>query len=216
MLAGAMRRVTALCALMIVLGACATSGRTRLSAASENDPDAAAAAAVAAQARSQYRIAPGDELDLAVYQDNSFDRKVRVGPDGALSLPLAGTVPVAGATLDEARARIARQLAAYLVNPQVSLSVDTSGIKQLFVLGEVEKPGPYPIPAEGVTVLQAISDAGGFTKVAAPRRTHVLRYVGGRSVDYKIDLKALIQNGERDKDLILEPNDVVYVPQALF
>ena len=67
-----------------------------------------------------------------------------------------------------------------------------------------------------MTVLEAVSNAGGFTPVAGQDRTRVLRSVNGKSTIVQIDVPAITRNGEKDKDLVLQPNDVVYVPQSLF
>lgn len=180
--------------------------------------DVAAAMRTVAEFRSSsYKIGPADLLSVSVYPDQQLNRKARVDADGAVSLPLIGTTTVAGMTVLEAEKLLGDKLSAYLVNPHVSLFIEQFGNRQMFVLGEVSSPGSYPIPAGSrLTVLQAISTAGGFTKVAQPRRTHVLRYVDGQSVDRVIDLKAVSRGGEVDHDLVLEPNDIVYVPQSLF
>jgi protein involved in polysaccharide export with SLBB domain len=168
-------------------------------------------------AREGYRIAADDLIAVEVYPDRAMNRKTRVDADGAVSLPLIGPVKVAGMTVKQAEAAIARGLASYMKNPHVSLLVESSGGKVLFVLGEVQRPGPYTIAAgTKMTVLQAITNAGGFTKVASPKRTHVLRFADGKSQDLKVDMKALIRGGDRERDLTLEPNDVIYVPQSLF
>ena len=84
-------------------------------------------------------------------------------------------------------------------------------------MGEVQKPGSYPIPTESrLTVLEAISTAGGFTPVAAQDRARVLRSVNGESVSYTVDVRTITREGQKDKDLVLEPNDVVFIPQSLF
>ncbi len=170
-----------------------------------------------AESRTNYRISADDLLDVSVYQDREINRKARVDADGGISLPLIGEVKVGGATIAQAQKLIEDKLSHYLVNPQVTLLVEAYGKQLLFILGEVQKPGPYPISADSrTTLLQAISGAGGFTKLAAPGRAHVLRYAGGKNQDYKVDINSLIRHGDRDKDLVLEPNDVVYIPQSLF
>lgn len=213
-----MNKLWGLGALFIVVCGCA--GPRHAASAGATPPPAAeldAAMRKAAEARSNYKLSPDDLLSVSVYQDKDLGARTHVDGDGAISLPLAGTVSVAGATVGEAQKRIEEKLSRFLVNPQVTITVESYGNKQLFVLGEVQKPGPYPMPVGGrVTLLQAITDAGGFTKGAAPRRTHVLRYADGKSEDLKVDLKTLISHGDREKDMILEANDVVYVPQTYF
>ena len=164
-----------------------------------------------------YRLSPDDVIDVAVYQDRELNRKARVDADGSIALPLVGSIKVAGSTIPEAQRLIERKLSTFIVEPRVALSLEAYGGKVLFVLGEVQKPGPYPLrPGSRMTVLQAVTDAGGLTKVASPKNTRVLRSAGGKSQDYKVDLKAVIGQGAQDKDMSLEPNDVVYVPQSFF
>jgi len=199
---------------MLTLAACASvsqSGGRRESA------DLAAATRAAAEFRTaSYKIGSADVLNVSVYPDPQFNRRARVEADGGLSLPLIGTVKVTGLTIEEARRALERRLAAYLVNPHVALVIEEFGNRQLFVLGEVHRPGSYPIPAgSAMTALQAISVAGGFTDVAAAQRTHVLRKAGGRAVDRLVDLKA-VTAGKVDGDVVLEPNDIIYVPESFF
>jgi len=184
------------------------------------DQEAAAIAAALKQvgaAKIDYRISSADLIAVTVYQDLEMNRKVRVNANGTVSMPLIGAVKVGGMTLIEAQAVIEAKLAQYLVSPQVSLFIEEYGNKTVFVMGEVAKPGSYPIPTESrMTVLEAISTAGGFTPIAAQDRTRVLRNVNGVSISYTIEIKAITQQGQKEKDMVLEPNDVIYIPQSFF
>lgn len=184
------------------------------------DQEAAAIAAALKQvgaSKTDYRISSADLIAVTVYQDLDMNRKVRVNANGTVSMPLIGAVKVGGMTLIEAQAVIEAKLAQYLVSPQVSLFIEEYGNKTVFVMGEVSKPGSYPIPTESrMTVLEAISTAGGFTPIAAQDRTRVLRNVNGVSISYTIEIKAITQQGQKEKDMVLEPNDVIYVPQSFF
>jgi polysaccharide export outer membrane protein len=185
-------------------------------AAKENAAIAAALQQVT-RAKSDYRLAPADLISVTVYQEKDMDRNVRVNTDGTVSLPLIGTVAIGGSTLADAQAAIEKKLSQYLVSPQVSLFIEDYGNKTIYVMGEVAKPGSYPIPTESrMTLLEAISTAGGFTPVAAQDRARVLRYVDGQSVTYTINTKAITQQGQKDKDMVLIPNDIVYIPQSFF
>lgn len=180
---------------------------------------AAIATAMKAITRSKtdYHISSADLISVTVYQDLDMNRKVRVNANGTVSMPLIGAVKIGGMTLIEAQAALEEKLSKFLVSPQVSLFIEEYGNKTVFVMGEVQKPGSYPVPTESrMTVLEAISTAGGFTPVAAQDRARVLRNVNGASVTYTIDVKGITQRGEKDKDMVLEPNDVVYVPQSFF
>ncbi len=184
------------------------------------DKEAAAIAAALQQvvrAKTDYRISSADLISVTVYQDAEMSRKVRVNANGTVSLPLVGAVKVGGMTLIDAQSAIEEKLGKYLVSPQVSLFIEDYGNKTIFVMGEVQKPGSYPVPTESrMTVLEAISTAGGFTPVAAQDRARVLRNVNGASVTYTINTKEITQQGQKDKDMVLEPNDIIYVPQSFF
>ena len=190
-----------------------------VSAAAAAKEAAAIAAAMqqVVRAKTDYRLAPADLISVTVYQDKDLDRKVRVNTNGTVSLPLIGSVAIGGLTLADAQAHIETKFAQFLVSPQISLFIEDYGNKTIFVMGEVAKPGSYPIPTESrMTVLEAISTAGGFTPIAAQDRARVLRYVNGASVTYTINTKEITQQGSKDKDMVLEPNDIVYVPQSFF
>jgi polysaccharide export outer membrane protein len=187
-------------------------------AASEKEAlEISAALQQVVKAKTDYRISAADLIAITVYQDNDMSRKSRVNTNGTISMPLIGAVKVGGLTLLEAQAAIESKLAKFLVSPQVSLFIEDYGNKTIFVMGEVQKPGSYPIPTESrMTVLEAISTAGGFTPIAAQDRARVLRNVNGQSVTYTINTKQITSEGQKEKDMVLEPNDIIYVPQSFF
>jgi polysaccharide export outer membrane protein len=87
-------------------------------------------------------------------------------------------------------------------------------VDSIFVYGEVNSPGSYKLLEKEVTVLEAVTRAGGLTKYAAANRTKVIRYEGGVGTTIKVDLKAITKGGDRRKDVVLKPGDVVIVPQS--
>ena len=177
----------------------------------------AAAMQQLAKSKTDYHLAPADLISVTVYQDKDMDRKVRINTDGTIALPLIGSISIGGMTLADAQAAIEGKMAQFLVSPQVSLFIEDYGNKTIFVMGEVAKPGSYPIPTESrMTLLEAISTAGGFTPIAAQDRARVLRYVNGSNVTYTINTKEITQQGQKDKDMVLIPNDIIYVPQSFF
>jgi polysaccharide export outer membrane protein len=193
------------------------STSTAAAATAKEAEDIASAMQKLSRSKNDYRLAAADLISVTIYQDKDMDRKVRVNTDGTVSLPLIGSVSIGGMTLIEAQASIENKLAQFLVSPQVSLFIEEYGNKTIFVMGEVQKPGSYPIPTESrMTVLEAISTAGGFTPIAAQDRARVLRYVNGASVTYTINTKEITQQDQKEKDMVLEPNDIVYVPQSFF
>ena len=86
----------------------------------------------------------------------------------------------------------------------------------VFVFGQVNSPGPVPLSEGGMTLVEAISKAGGFTKVAAPSRTKVLRMVDGKEHHIGVNVSSIIKRGNRSKDIELKPDDIVVVPERLF
>lgn len=167
--------------------------------------------------KADYRIGSADLLEFTVYQQAELDRRLRVSQNGTISFPLIGAVRVGGLTVNEAEAAISAKLQEFLVNPQITIFIKEYGNKKVFILGEVKSPGSFELPTESkLTVLEAISLAGGFTPIAAPDRTKVIRNLEGRSESYTVEVSAITKHGEKHKDISLEPNDVVYVPQSFF
>ncbi|MCX5783034.1 MAG: polysaccharide export protein [Elusimicrobia bacterium] len=164
-----------------------------------------------------YKIQPGDLLEISVYQEKDMDRTVRVSGNGAVSFPLAGSLSMAGLSVPQAEEMLAEKLSQYLVSPQVTMLIREYGNKQVYVLGEVKKPGSLEIPAErNLTVLEAITMAGGFTEIAAQDRTKILRSENGKSRSIEIEISRITKRGDKAADIYLEPNDVVFVPQSFF
>jgi len=213
--------------ILFALLACACAGapvklstpqqEQRRQTAAEEEARLASVLQEISKPKPDYKISPVDLIDVTVYQDPDLTRKVRVSQNGTISLPLVGFIKIGGLTLMEAEEEITQKLKRYIIDPQVTLFIEEYGNQQIFVMGEVTKPGSYPMPPEGhLTVMEAISVAGGFTPVAAKDRTRVLRNVNGKNITITIDVSAITKSGEKDKDMSLRPNDVVYVPQSFF
>lgn len=197
--------------------AAAADPAPKADAPAKEDPALASVLEAVEKDRSSYKIGPADLLEVSVYQEKDLERKVRVSPDGVITMPLAGSVKVAGLGVVEAEQALTERLKRYLIAPQVSIFIAEYGNKQVYVLGEVAKPGSYPLPTEaGLTVIEAITLAGGFSQYAAPDKTRIIRKRPGGSANIPIDISAVTKRGDKSKDLQLEPNDVVYVPESVF
>jgi len=169
------------------------------------------------QSQVNYKIQAGDLLEIAVFQEKDMDRAVRVSGNGTITFPLAGNLKLADLTVPEAESFLAEKLAEFLVKPQVTVLIKEYGNKQIYVLGEVKKPGSIQLPAERrLTVLEAITLAGGFTDLAAPDRTKVLRNASGQNLNIPVEISRITKQGDKSADIFLEPNDTVYVPQSFF
>lgn len=209
-------------ALLAALSGCAgpSSGpRSAAGGAQAASEEAAIASALNSieDKKGGYKINPADLLKITVYRNQDLDREIRVNQDGTVSLPLAGSVAVGGLTVVQAEKALSDKYRDYVVSPQVTIFIKEYGNKRVFVFGQVTKPGSYELPTESkMTVLGAVSMAGGFTPIAAPDRTRVIRKKDGRSETIVVEVSAVTRRGEKEKDIALEPDDVVYVPQSYF
>lgn len=164
-----------------------------------------------------YKIQPGDLLDIKVYKEPDMDRTVRVSGNGNIGFPLAGTVEFSGLSVPEAEAALSAKLSEYIIGPYVNVFIKEYSNKQVYVLGEVKKPGSITLPVERkLTVLEAITLAGGFTDLAAKDKTKVIRNVEGKSYSFNIEVSRITKKGDKSADIYLEPNDVIHVPQSFF
>jgi len=190
----------------------------RVKAATEEEAEAVAASLrQGSYNKLDYKISAADLVSVTVYEVPEMSRRVRVNASGVIFLPLVGAVHVGGKPLGAAQNLIEKRLSAYVVKPQVSLFIEEYGNRTVSVMGEVQRPGTFPLPAESrMTILEAISAAGGFTPVAAQDKARVLRYVNGTSVKYTIDVRTITRGENKEQDIVLEPNDVVFIPQSLF
>lgn len=166
--------------------------------------------AVPATQSKSYKIGPTDVLDINVWKQPNLSLSVPVRPDGKISLPLLGDVQAAGLTPMELGNSIQEMLKKYVSNPQVTVIVTAVNSQRVYVLGQVNRPGPvqlYP----NMTVLQALSAAGGFTQFAKRKRVYILRRVGTKEQRYGFNYKAALR-GDPDQTTVLRPGDTIIVP----
>jgi polysaccharide biosynthesis/export protein len=162
----------------------------------------------------KYKIGIGDLLQVEVYDEKDLTKEVRVLTDGYISLPLLGPVKAAGRTVGRLEGEITRMLGEkYLVNPQVTVFVKK--FSNIFVFGEVKKPGSFPIYGK-MTVFEAITLAGGFTEVANPTKVKVVRQKGSQETSFEVDTQRLTKKGDASADPELRAGDRVIVPRSFF
>lgn len=186
----------------------------------------AAEPATLAAARSDYLIGPGDVLRVTVYGHEDLSQTVVVQPAGGFVYPLIGAVEAAEATPEELGARIAARLAKGLIrDARVSVAVQEYRSKVVYVVGEIARPGTYPLTGR-TTVVEVVAKAGPLSPQAGSE-VIVVRPTGAAlnrplipsevapaaAQILKVDLTA-IQAGHLDRNLLLAPNDTVFVPQA--
>ncbi len=169
------------------------------------------------QSSQDYEIGPSDLLKITVYQEKDMDLELRVSQNGTIPFPLIGTVKIGKLTVANAVQMLQTQLAVYLVNPQVSILIKEYRDRKIFVLGEVKNSGAYPLPNDvPLTVLEAISLAGGFSDIAAIDKTRVMRKQGDKLETIYVDLSQITKNKHQRDALTLSANDIVFVPQTFF
>lgn len=176
-------------------------------------------AACSLSAEEEYRVGIEDMLDVRVMDQQGLDGSYTVAPDGSITVPMAGTVPVKGLTLDEVRKQITARLEnGYLRYPVVTVALAQSKKKaRFFIYGEVKAPGEYPIPtAETVTALTAVTAAGGVAKSGSETRLKILRpKAEGEAYEVmKVDLKAVMSTGEGD--VVVKDGDILIVQEGWF
>jgi polysaccharide export outer membrane protein len=154
---------------------------------------------------------------VKVYQESDLDAKVRISKDGSIVLPLLGQVAVGGKTREDA-AKMIRDLLAekYLVSPQVSLDIAEYSKRRFTVLGQVQRPGTFDLPGdEAVNLLQAISMAGGYTRLGTGRGVTVQRGQGAEKKVFKLDADSMA----KDKDVkVFEiiADDTITIGEKIF
>ncbi|MEO0649676.1 MAG: polysaccharide biosynthesis/export family protein [Planctomycetota bacterium] len=187
--------------------------RASITAPATDDLDAWRQSAPAT-ATNDYRIGPGDGVDVFVGGDASLGGRFRVGPDGQIGLPLAGTVRLHGLTRDEAASRITERIAPLLATPpRVSVDITDYANNRVFVLGRVEMPGEVELRGSG-TLLQAIAAAGGMPVREFRAFLSRAAIVRGSEEILWIDLIDLLQNGNVRLNVPLRNGDVVFIPDS--
>lgn len=164
--------------------------------------------------RDEYRIQAGDELDIKFYYNTELNERVIVRPDGRISLQLIPELVVTGQTPSGLSQQLMKAYAVELKQPQVTVIVRSFAAEQVYVDGEVSRPGVIALTGR-TTVLQAISQAGGFKDSARLSEIMVVRIDGGsRPTPIRLNLKEARQGIAFEQDALLRPRDIVFVPRS--
>jgi polysaccharide export outer membrane protein len=159
-------------------------------------------------------LGPGDVVEVRVYREPEISGVYQVGSEGDVVFPLCQRVEVAGLTANAAADRFRACLAAgFMRDPQVSVVVKEYNSKKVFVFGEVQKPGTFTFQ-DGMSIVQAVTLAGGFTRSAAQNSTSVTRRVKGQETKVKVKVQDIALG--KAPNFTLEPGDIVFIPESLF
>ena len=164
-----------------------------------------------------YLLQPGDLLEVTVFREEDMSRVARINTNGTITFPLVGIVKVSECSLSEAEKILTDNLKRYFKNPQVSILIKEYANNTVYVLGQVKKPSSLKIPPEkNLTVLEAITSAGGFTEIANTSKVKVLRMENGKQKSIDVDISQITKQGKKSLDINLMSGDVIFVPQSMF
>ena len=158
-----------------------------------------------------YEIGVQDVLDVEVWKEPDISRMVPVRPDGKISLPLLNDVQAAGLTPAQLTEQITTGLAKYITNPQVTVIVSQINSQRFYILGQVGRAGPYLL-LPGMTVLQALSNAGGFTEFANVKRIYVIRKENGKEDKIPFNYKDVASGKHNEQNIVIRAGDTIFVP----
>jgi polysaccharide export outer membrane protein len=181
-------------------------------AAHDDQPAQPAAAKKSATDDPNYQIGPQDVLDISVWHEPDLSRPaVPVRPDGKISLPLINDVQASGLTPTQLATQISSDLKKLVRDPQVTVIVTQINSQRVYILGEVNRAGAYPL-LPGMRVLQALSSAGGFTQFANIKKIYVLRQDNGKQVKMPFNYKDVINGKAAEENVEVKAGDTIVVP----
>lgn len=158
-----------------------------------------------------YLIGCGDRLKIVVWNHEDVSADVVVQPDGKISIPLVGDIQARGLTVEALRNEINTRMSEFIFEPSVSVAVSEVNSLKVYILGEVNSPGPYTLDSY-TDVLTAIAEAGGFTIYAKKDNIQILRTIGQQELKIKFNYSQVIRGKNIVQNIPLRAGDVVIVP----
>lgn len=182
------------------------------SVAAEQTPGAQAAGVTA-----DYRIGPGDMIQVFVWRNPDLTVTVPVKPDGRITTPLVENMVAAGKTTGQLARDIEGVLAQYVRTPQVNIivTVPQSMFNQIKVVGQLRTPQAVNY-RDGITALDVVIAAGGLTDFAAGNRAKIVREQNGKHTEIKIKIKDMVERGDLRTNVPMLPGDILIVPESRF
>jgi len=168
--------------------------------------------------QTNYQIGPGDRLDIFVWRNPEISTVVPVRPDGKISTPLVEDMVAVGKTPSELARDMEKVLATYIKTPTVNVIVTQfrgAFEEQIRVVGQAANPQTVPYQ-EGMTVLDVMIAVGGLGPFAAGNRAKLVRKVDGDTREYRIRLNDLLDKGEIEHNVVMQPGDVLIIPESFF
>jgi protein involved in polysaccharide export with SLBB domain len=189
-------------------------------AAKSTSPAAASAPASTggASAPAGYILSPNDQVAVEVFGEDDLRTNGRLNPEGNLSVPLLGSIHLAGLTLTQAASKLTELYGRdYLVNPRVNVMLLNFARRRFSILGQVSRPGSYEMPDSspgGIDLLEAVAMAGGYTRIAAPERITVRRQNASGDQIFKVNAKRFTKGS--GGGFLVKPGDTITVGESIF
>ena len=197
-----------------------TSGLSRPGTSISNTPAAVSSSASngGASAPAGYILTPNDQVAVEVFGEDDLRTNGRLNPEGNLSVPLLGSIHLAGLTLPQAASKLTELYGRdYLVNPKINVVVLSYAKRRFSILGQVNRPGSIEMPDTnpgGIDLLEAVAMAGGYTRIAAPERITVRRHNASGDQIFKVNAKRFTKGS--GGGFLVEPGDTITVGESIF
>ena len=200
----AFSRVAATCC-MLLMSACATNADMQV-------------ATLAAEPAHEYRLGPGDTININVWRNPEVSQTIPVRPDGKITMPLVEDLPASGKTATQLARDIEHVLGKYIQDPVVTVTV-TQFIgpysEQVRVIGQAAKPQALSY-RQGMSLMDVLIDVGGLGEFAAGNRASIVRNVNGKQQKIAVRLNDLIKNGDISANMPVRPGDILIIPESFF
>jgi polysaccharide export outer membrane protein len=158
-----------------------------------------------------YVVGPEDVLGIVFWRERDLSADVIVRPDGKISLPLLNDIQVSGLTPDQVRERVITRAREFVDDPTATVVVKQINSRKVFITGNVERPGPFPL-IQSTTVLQLLAMAGGLREFADASSIVVVRTEGGRQVTFPFNYNDVKNRRNLAQNIVLKPGDTIIVP----
>jgi polysaccharide export outer membrane protein len=158
-----------------------------------------------------YSVNPGDLLEISVWKEVDLQKQVMVRPDGYFSFPLTGDIRAEGRTVEDVRSEVASRVARFVPDPVVSVAIMEPRGSKVYVIGQVNRPGEFPIN-RFVDIVQALSMAGGTTPFAQLDNIKILRREGNTQLAIPFAYSDIAAGRRLQQNIVLQPGDTVLVP----
>ena len=162
-----------------------------------------------------YVLSPTDQVAVEVFGEDDLRTSGRLNPEGNLSVPLLGSIHLAGLTPTQAALRLTELYSRdYLVNPKINVTLVSYGSRRFTMLGQIGHPGIFEMAPEGIDLLEAVAMAGGYTRIAAPERITVRRHTASGEQIIKVNAKRFTKG--KGGGFRVEPGDTITVGESIF